>query len=720
MARGSYRWKFARTGGFDQATIASGEDIARLESLDQKLWVALAMPTSGVDVDPKTLAVLDSDKDGRVRAPEILAAVRWACDTLDSPDELVRGGDGLRLAAIKAGPVRAAAERILASLGKAGADTITLADVADTNKIFAEMRFNGDGIVPADAADDADTRQAIEDVVATQGSLPDRSGKPGIDQARADACFTQAEALLAWADAPAATVAPFGARTVEAADAVRAIRAKVDDYFTRCNLAAFDARAATLLSGAETDLVALGARELSPASAEVARLPLARVEARRPLPLADGVNPAWAGPIAAFAALAVTPVLGARDALTEAEWKTLTAALAAHEAWRAAKPAGTVEPLGLERLRALVAGGARARVDELLARDRAVAEEAAAVASVEKLLLLHRDLFRVLRNFVNFSDFYARKGGVFQAGTLYLDGRSCDLCLRVGDPARHATLASLAATYLAYCDCTRAGGEKMSIVAAFTGGDSDNLIVGRNGVFYDRQGRDWDATVVKIVANPISLREAFWAPYKKLVRMIEEQVTKRAAASEAASDERLKSVAVGAAQADQAKPVAKPEPAKIDVGTVAAIGVAIGGIGAMVTGLLSAFFGLGAWMPIGLVAVVLMISGPSMLLAYVKLRRRNLGPLLDASGWAINARACINVPFGGALTALPVLPAGAVRTLKDPYAERGQPWAVYLFVLLLLGSVGFAWYRGLIDHYVPHRVQRATLLGAATAGEGGK
>ena len=265
MARGTYRWKFARTGGFDQATITTGEDIARLGSLDQKLWVALAMPTDGVDIDPKTLAVLDSDKDGRVRAPEVLAAARWACETLESPEELVRGGDALKIAAIKAGPVRAAAERILTSLGRTGGDTVTLADVADTNKIFAETRFNGDGVVPAEAAGDAETRQVIEEIIKLHGSTPDRSGKPGIDQARADAFFTQAAALVAWAGAPEATVAPFGARTAEAADAVRAARAKIDDYFTRCNLAAFDARAATLLSGAEADLQALGARELSTA-----------------------------------------------------------------------------------------------------------------------------------------------------------------------------------------------------------------------------------------------------------------------------------------------------------------------------------------------------------------------------------------------------------------------------------------------------------------------
>ena len=66
------------------------------------------------------------------------------------------------------------------------------------------------------------------------------------------------------------------------------------------------------------------------------------------------------------------------------------------------------------------------------------------------------------------------------------------------------------------------------IVAAFTGGDSDNLMVGRNGLFFDRKGRDWDATITKIIDNPISIRQAFFAPYKKLVRMIEEQVAKPA------------------------------------------------------------------------------------------------------------------------------------------------------------------------------------------------
>ena len=134
------------------------------------------------------------------------------------------------------------------------------------------------------------------------------------------------------------------------------------------------------------------------------------------------------------------------------------------------------------------------------------------------------------------------------------------MCLTVDDAGKHATMAGLAGAYLAYCDCVRKGtGEKMSIVATFSQGDDDNLMVGRNGIFYDRKGRDWDATITKIVDNPISIRQAFWSPYKKLVRMIDEQVAKRAAAADAAADAKLAATAQGAAAADKAPPDAAQE-----------------------------------------------------------------------------------------------------------------------------------------------------------------
>ncbi len=48
---------------------------------------------------------------------------------------------------------------------------------------------------------------------------------------------------------------------------------------------------------------------------------------------------------------------------------------------------------------------------------------------------------------------------------------------------------------------------------------------------------------------------------------------------------------------------------KFDVGVVAALGVAVGGITAALGMVMESFFGLGIWMPLGIVAPLLLISG---------------------------------------------------------------------------------------------------------------
>jgi len=688
-----HTWKFFRAGGFDQVKLETGADLAHLDQLDQKLWVALACPAQGLEFDARTLALIDTDKDGRIRAPEIIAAVQWAVARLHNADELFSGRNALPFSAISDPQILASAKQILLNLGKPDADAISVEDVADTNRIFAQTRFNGDGVIPVDAAEDEAIRSVIADIITCYGAETDRSGKPGINQAKADQFFAELQAFADWSSQ---TVLPFGENTPAVAAAVRAVKAKVDDYFARCRLAAFDPRALAALNRQESEYLALAAKDLTISAAEVAGFPLARIEPGKPLPLLEGVNPAWAD-----ALRALVPLLGGKTALTEADWNALLAKLAPYETWVAAKKGGAVEKLGLARVREILASKARETIADLIARDKALEPEFNAIAAVERLVRYHRHLVKLLNNFVSFRDFYRRKDrAVFQAGTLYLDQRSCELCLRVEDMAKHSAMAGLSRCYIAYCECVRkTTGENMIIAAAFTNGDSDNLMVGRHGVFYDRQGRDWDATIVKIVDNPISIRQAFFAPYKKFVRMVEEQIAKRAAAGEAAADAKLGAAATTVATADQIK--TPPTPKKIDVGTVAALGVAVGGITAALGALLQTFFGLGIWMPLGLVGLVLIISGSSMLIAALKLRQRNLGPLLDANGWAVNARAKINIPFGNSLTRLAVLPPGARRDLVDPFAEKKSVRSRVILYAILLVALLAGWYFGSLERLLP-------------------
>jgi hypothetical protein len=696
-----HRWRFHRVGGLDQVVLDSGADLAHLAELDPKLWVALSCPTKGLELDGRTLELLDSDRDGRVRVPEILAAVGWCAARLDDLGRLLPGAAEVPLAAISTATpegraLLGGARRVLASLGKPDAASVGPADVADTSKVFEKTVFNGDGILPAEAVADPEARKVAEEIVATVGAAVDRSGKPGFDQARLERFFDEARAYAAWWDDGNAAegAMPLGAATPAAWGAVQAVRARVDDYFARCDLAALDPRAVVALNRTDADWAALAAKDLSAATADLAAFPLARVEPGRALPLGDGVNPAFAAALAALQRDAVAPLLGpgVRE-LTKAGWREIGDRLAAHGAWQGRKAGGAVEKLGLPRVRAVLAGGARAALEALLAQDRAVAPEAAAVDDVTRMVHYHRDLYRLLRNFVAFVDFYdVRVRAVFQAGRLFLDGRSCDLCIRVDDPGAHAALASLSRMYIAYCACRRPGGEAMNVAACFTQGDSDYLMVGRNGVFFDRKGRDWDATIVKIVDNPISIRQAFFAPYKKFLKLIEEQVAKFAASKAAASDERVAGAATTiAATATTGKPPPKAEPVDVGrmVGIIAALGVGVGALGTLLGGFVSGFTNLQPWWAklVAVAAVVLLVSGPSMFMAWLKLRQRTLGPVLDATGWAVNGRVKVNIPLGTALTARAALPAGSSRSLEDPYedlAARRRRRLVWL--LLLLGA----------------------------------
>jgi hypothetical protein len=610
----SHSWKFFRAGGFDQVRLDTAEDLLAIGELDQKLWVALSCPVKGIEFDARTLQLIDADGDGQVRAPELIAAVRWVGNRLKDTAVLDGKLSGLPLSAIRdddeAGSIIATAGRTLAAdLGKDDNATISVDEASAAQVRFAE------------------------------------------------------KALAAW-DAAGAAAKPLGDATEAAHAALVAVTEKVEDYFVRCRLAAFDERAGTALNASDDAFTQLATGTLTADASAIAALPLAKVHANAMMALGAGVNPAWAGAMATLRDAAVTPLLGERDSLSTADWQALKDKLAPYAAWLAAKPDPAAQGDGVREL--------------------------------ERLVRYARDLLPLANNFVAFKDFYTRQGkATFQIGTLYLDGRACELCVAVNDAAKHAALATLSRMCLVYCDCRR-GNEKLSIAAAFTAGDADQLMAGRNGVFYDRQGRDWDATIVKIIDHPISLRQAFWSPYKKLARMVAEQLQKVAASKASAVEGNMANLAAGVGKKAEAPAPAKPGPAPFDVGKFAgifaAIGLAVGALGTALASMVTGIVALKWWqMPLALVGLMLVVSGPAVVMAWFKLRSRNLGPILDANGWAVNARARINIPFGTSLTQLATLPAGSERSLTDPYAEKKAPWKTYLTVIVVIAAATWWW-----------------------------
>ncbi|MCR5407955.1 MAG: hypothetical protein K6E61_02485 [Bacteroidales bacterium] len=662
-AETTYPWKFASVGGTVRVNVQSGADIAHLGELDRKMWTVLSCPTEGLEFDTKTLKLIDVDGDGRIRVDEVIKTAQWLTRILKDPDILlkepselafeqfnVEDPDGARL--------QSSAKQILKNLGLEK-ESIGLEDTADNVRIFADTKFNGDGIItPASAGEEAAAK--LIEVIAGVASAVDRSGAAGVTAEQIEAFWAACADYVAWKEAGTKEVFPYGDATADALAAVEAVKAKVADYFMRCRLVGFDAAIAGAVD-VSVDKIAAIDGNLADAAPEIGLQPLAKPTADGKLPLSEGLNPAWKAAIEAMAAL----VAPKKKALTEGEWNDILASFAPYTAWLGAKKGAEVEGIGLDEIKAILKADRKAALLELVEKDKAEEANALSIEEVDKLLRLAHNFYRFLNNYVVLADFYAPdQKAVFQAGRLYIDQRSTDLCVKVTGPAPE--ISSLSGMYILYCACkSEKLGKSFNIAAVLTDGDVDGLRAGKNAVFYDREGNDYTAQVTAIVDNPLSIRQAFWAPYKKVARLISDRIDKKAAEKNEKSMSGLTAATNNAA--DGKAPAAPFDIAKF-AGIFAAIGMALGLVGAALAGVVAALKGITWWQVLIVIAVVmLIISGPSMFIAWRKLRKRDLGPILNANGWAINAKALVNTKFGKTLTSLAKFPK---LTAVDPEARK--------------------------------------------------
>ena len=496
------RWKFCTKSGLKQAKIECGDDLRRLKDLDQKYWTALAASNTGLRFDSRTLEFLDTDGDGRVRVPELLAAI----DFLES-----KGVD---------------------------LDSLFVEDPEDEKK------------------------------------LSEISGKLA-DLAKVEPSDAEKAAMKAWEDAPAgdASIMPFKDATVDANAALAAVEPLLEKFFTPAE------DAPLVMEGPEVTL-----------------------------PLKGNINPKHADAIAAFVGKCVKPLVGDVEEIKRSDFLKVKGAFAPYRAWIASKP--------------VMNANAKAELE-----------------TEERTVRYKMHLVEYIRNFVNQTNLYScETEPIYLTGTLFIDGRECRLCFHVDNETAHSALAAKSDCCIIYAKLSRKGSAMRNVCAVITTGRTIPLYVGRNGIFYDRDGNVWDATITNVVMAQVSLCEAFWAPWRKIGELIGEQVKKFV------GDAQTKSVGgvTKAIDGVGAKPAAKPAADTSANGaalasSVAALGIGVGMVGAAFAGVVGLVAGLPWWKTaIGVLCVVMAVSLPSVVLAWFKLRRRDLGAILNAGGWAVN------------------------------------------------------------------------------------
>ncbi len=679
----SYKWSFAKFGGVTQLQLKSGEDLLHLRELDLKLWTALSIPAKGIFFDAETAKILDSDNDGSIKPEEILSAVDWICANLKHPDILFQEGSAVPINEIKNQELAFSAQTLLTNINKQTENAISVDDVYTQKKFFTEHVLTKSVEISDDAPSEEKLQKVLEAIIASMSYKDIDNGTAA--ESVLDTFYKQADVFLKWnSNLPKDGTLPLAPeQTEKALSALRAVEEKINDFFIRCKLAQYEPNAKSSLCADSGNFKNLITQNLNGSNEFLQSLPLASPDEIRPLPLNEGINPAWADKICAFSKEAVTPLLGNLQHLSENNWNEIQEKLAGYASWQKSKPQVVISKITPEYLEEMIKPEQKEKLLGFIKKNISIEIERGRICELEKLVLFRRDILRLLNNSVTFSDFYEGKGSIFQAGVLYFDSRSADLCFYLTEDERHTNLDPMTGSFLVYCSITRKG-ETKKLLAMFTNGASNTIVVGRNGVFYDREGNEWNAAVTKVVINPISLREAFFMPYRKFSAMIEEQIAKRAAEADKKSEEKLAQTAAAVASVDRVQTADKTaSPKKLDLGTIALLGTAIGGVSALVSGILQALFGLGFLLPLGIIGIILIISGPSTVLAALKLRKRSIGPILEANGWAINTQLKINIPFGGSMTQLGVIPPESGLMAHDPFAEKktGKKWFIAVLII---------------------------------------
>jgi len=657
---------FKNYGGSYQLKVQNAEDMEKIPLLDEVHWAATSIPTNSLNCDKAFRAYVDTDKNGRIRPAELKAAWSWLIQVLADRRRLSEGSDVLRLQDIEnhhpeGQKLMAAAELILANLNISEKKEISLAQVRDMQSITAHASNNGDGIIPPEVTSNKDLAQFITAIMDTVGSRKDAGGQSGVGEDELKKFYHEAKTYLAWlsqGEIPkgqkSTEIMPWGLDTPKAVDLIKNVEEKVDQFFAQCALVKFDERAAAQMQLREKELEENNFSDTAKMMDRLKDSPLASPHAEGLLNFKGAINPLYVDSLLELKEKVLSRALGNSVKQFNAnEWRKVKNIFRSYREWLENKQGSQVEKLGPDRLRSYLEGSYREQTIDLIKKDLAVADDLNQIQNLEKLILYQRWLMVLANNFVNFSDLYNPNArALFEMGTLVIDEREITFTMGVRDRQAHKKVSQRSSMYLLYVEVTGRQDKdiKFEIVAPVTSGGAEGLCVGKRGLFFTVDGREWDAEVVEVVINPISVWESVKVPFQKFAAFVKKQIEKITKSSE----EKL----VSTASSDSASGTARD----LMLGGGLAI-AALGSSFAYITKALSEVNPIKILL--ALLGLAMVIICPSIFAGYLRIRRRDMSDILEASGWAVNVRMRINSTMGRLFTHTPNLPKDAIRERRD-------------------------------------------------------
>lgn len=713
---------FRRIGGAGQLALRDIDDLPHVLELDEAHWALTGIDIDFLRTDRQFLDFIDEDHNGIIQADEVKRAVAWflahirpeARPELGSPELRL---DSIDVSAPEGAALFAAARVVLRNLGIPDSPVLSLSQIRNDDGILSNACCNGDGVITpgcftGDCREGASAipenphlAEIVSRIMEIIGSCRDLTGAEGINRELLDSFRSGAEQYLSWYEAPEnrpELLRPCGERTADFAAAVENLQERIDRYFLHC--AALDflpglSCRPPLVEG-DGDVP-----ESAPMQELLEKLPIATPRPDRVLDFTAPLNPLYEKELHALAAHPAMAEFLTGSVLSEAMWRRLTSLLAPCLEWKNAEPDKAYEKIEPAILKQWLTDGSleelRRRIDE----DLTIARELTAYHSLIKLTLFQQYLLEFLNNYVSLGAlFNPRAASMLQTGKLVMDGRHYTFATPVKNLAEHKRIATMSDICVLYVEATTGRTEnarRMTLAVAVTSGNIRNLFIGKHGIFYAVDGSVWDARIIDLIQQPVSISEALKMPFFRFGEFVARLADRFFSTKSTEVQKTLeKTITTGAVLTPPAPaPAAKPQtPAVSGSMMLMGGGIGIAAIGSSVAFIIKSLQNISILNVLAvLLGIILIFGGPMVVISLVKLYRRNISRFLEANSCAVNRPMRLSRKLGLVFTFAPPLPrAGLLKEdlvdlFRKPTVSKGIRFFQIVLLLLAVAAAILCW-----------------------------
>lgn len=702
---------FQRFGRTYHLSIRTVEDLELIPDLEEALWIATTAPIETINCDLKFMNYMDFDRDGRIRVSEVKAAVRWLLDHHQHKEKIEAGNfsivmDDIREDSPEGKRIRTSAAKILRRIARKSpsGEEKKVIELSEVQKIIAVEEKGGldeAGIVLASAAPNEKICEFIKTILLTVGGKDHHNGETGVADEQLEQFMSQSKEFCDWymlSDLPdgktMSAIMPLGYDTGTAYTSFIKFRDKIDQYFALCDLVRLNPELLGSFRPAKEQIDTLNFSDTSAVDSFLAEQPLSWPKVENVLNFESQINPYYAEDIQEFSNLVLRPILGKNPkTLTEHQWRSVKNSLQKHHEWMQSRPEVDVDEIDPSDLKVFLDDPDYVNtLNALIQESHKKSFDLDNLRLVEKFILFQANILQFVNSFVSFPELYnPKKRALFEVGTLIIDGRHFTLAVKVPNRDQHAKFSSVSNMFVMYVEVFSDDSEKLyELAVPITSGTRGNVHVNKWGIFRDIHGVEHHARVVQIVENPISIGEAIAAPFKRLGQALTSKLEDMTNKAEQQLDKEGGEVLTKIKEVpdEKAKPSTEAPRKEADNsgGLLAGGGIAFAALGSSVAFIARTLSEIGWKMMLGgLLGAILAVMLPAVIVAYIKLVKRDLSSILEGSGWGLNSRMRLTRGQTFTFTHRPPYPVGSKGIVHRSW------WFWILFLVLILVGIAYFW-----------------------------